>query len=258
MDKVGIIEVRIIGKDGNNNLSPDNYDIKDIKNMLDVVEKLLYPDSKKTRPTISYNIEEGSVRNIFKTSMQSVVEFAAVASMITGTNSIDGLEFSTANAIENIQKQAISRNYQFEIKTSLSDDVVLQITPNTNYTRNLNLWVDAEFYLYGLLTNAGGKRESNIHLDTADKGSLTIGATKEYLEKIEENFLYKNYGVRVKGKQNIETGEMDRKNLELVEIIDYSPRYDEHYIDRLIQGASHKFRGINADELLLELRGGLI
>lgn len=256
MDKFGQIEIRITGKEGNNPLTPDNYDIRDIKNILENIEDILYPNKKKERPVISYNIEEGSVKNIFKTSVQAVVQFAAVASLIASSGSIDSLELPTAKAIENIQNQALAKNYSFEIKTSASDEVILNISPETKYIRSANLWVDAEFYFYGLLTNAGGKTRANIHLDTKEAGSLTIDAEKEFLTNIQTNLLYKEYGVRVKGKQNVETGEIDKSSLILLELIDYSPRYDEQYLNNLIEKANHKFNGIDADKWLAELRGG--
>lgn len=256
MDKFGQIEIRITGKEGNNPLTPDNYDIRDIKNMLENIEDILYPNKKKDRPVISYNIEEGSVKNIFKTSIQAVVQFTAVASLIASSGSIDSLELPTAKAIENIQNQALAKNYSFEIKTSASEEIILNISPETKYIRSANLWVDAEFYFYGVLTNAGGKTRANIHLDTKEAGSLTIDAEKEFLTNIQTNLLYKEYGVRVKGKQNIETGEIDKSSLILLELIDYSPRYDEQYLNNLIEKANHKFNGIDADKWLAELRGG--
>lgn len=256
MDKFGQIEIRITGKEGNNLLTPDNYDIRDIQVMLENIEDILYPNKKKDRPVISYHIEEGSVRNIFRTSVQAVVQFAAVASLIARSGSIDSLELPTAKAIENIQKQALAKNYSFEVKTSDSDKVILSISPETKYIRSANLWVDAEFYFYGVLTNAGGKTRANIHLDTKEAGSLTIDAEKEFLTNIQTNLLYKEYGVRVRGKQNVETGEIDKSSLILLELIDYSPRYDEQYLNNLIANASHKFNGIDADKWLAELRGG--
>lgn len=256
VDRFGQIEIRIIGKEGNNPLTPDNYDIRDIQVMLENIEDILYPNKKKDRPVISYHIEEGSVRNIFRTSVQAVVQFAAVASLITRSGSIDSLELLTAKAIENIQKQALAKNYSFEVKTSDSDKILLNISPETKYIRSANLWVDAEFYFYGVLTNAGGKTQANIHLDTKEAGSLTIDAEKEFLTNIQTNLLYKEYGVRVRGKQNVETGEIDKSSLILLELIDYSPRYDEQYLNNLIANASHKFNGMDADKWLAELRGG--
>ena len=70
MDK-NEISLRIIGKNGDEPLSPANFDIGQIRFLLDEVENLLYPDRKKRkdRPIISYELKEGSVLNVFKTSI---------------------------------------------------------------------------------------------------------------------------------------------------------------------------------------------
>lgn len=256
MDKIGYIEIHVAGNEGNNPLTPDNYDIREIRTMLENIEDILYPGNKKSRPDITYQIEEGSVRNIFKTSLQAVVSFTAVAGLISSTNSIDGLELPTAKAIENIQNAARNKNYSFEIKTSESEDIVLRINPQTHYERSVNLWVDAEFYFYGILTNAGGKSKANIHLDTKEAGTIIIETDKAFLKDEPENLLYKEYGVRVVGKQNLETGEIDRSDLSLVQLIDYNPKYDETYLNKLIAQASPKFKNLDADQWLREIRGG--
>ncbi|MDR1182593.1 MAG: hypothetical protein LBL13_11505 [Bacteroidales bacterium] len=253
---MGHIEIRVVGNEGNNPLTPDNYDIREIRAMLENIEDMLYPGNKKIRPDITYQIGEGSVRNIFKTSLQAVVSFTAVAGMISNTNSIDGLELSTAKAIENIQSIARSKDYSFEIKTSESENIVLKITPQTQYERSTNLWVDAEFYFYGVLVNAGGKNKANIHLDTKETGMVVIETDKVFLKDEPDNLLYKEYGVRVIGKQNLETGEIDRSNLKLVQLIDYSPKYDEAYLNNLIAKASPKFKNLDPDLWLREMRGG--
>lgn len=255
MEKIGYIEIKVIGNEGNNPLTPDNYDIREIKTMLKNIEDILYPGNKKSRPDITYQIEQGSVINKFKTSLQAVVSFAAVASMVNSSGSIDGLELTTAKAIENIQNVARAKNYSFELKTSETENIILNINPQTNYLRTANLWVDAEFYFYGILTNAGGKNKANIHLDTKEAGLIIIETNKEFLKNEEENVLYKEYGVRVLGKQNIETGEIDNSFLKLVELIDYSPKYDETYLNDLIAKASPKFKNLDADVWLREMRG---
>lgn len=102
MEKIGDIEIRVVGKSGNLNLSPDNYDIKQIAYLLQNVEDLLYPTHKKDRPIITYDIQEGSVRHIFKTSIQAVIGFSALLSQIQSQNNIDFLELRTARAIEEI------------------------------------------------------------------------------------------------------------------------------------------------------------
>jgi hypothetical protein len=258
MEKVGLIEIKVIGNEGNNPLGPDNYDIREIKAMLENIEDILYPGNKRDRPDITYQIERGSVINKFQTSLQAVVSFIAVAGIINNSGSIDGLELATAKAIENIQSVARTKNYSFELKTSETNDIILKITPQTNYQRTTNLWVDAELYFYGVLTNAGGKNKANIHLDTKEAGLITIETDKEYLRDEPENLLYKEYGVRTLGKQNLETGELDRSELKLVELIDYNTRIDETYLDNLIAKATPKFKDLDVDTWLQEMRGGYI
>ncbi|MCB0453871.1 MAG: hypothetical protein KDC62_00615 [Aequorivita sp.] len=256
MEKIGEIEIRVVGKSGNQDLSPGNYDIKHIASILQNVEDILFPTNKKDRPIITYDIQEGSVRHIFKTTIQTVIGFSAVLSQVQANESIDFLELKTARAIENIQNLSRQKNYEFQIKTSLNDRFELTINPNTKFIRTENIWVDAEFYFYGILKDAGGKSKANIHLDTDDFGYLSIETGEEFLKEREENLLYKKYGVRAKGKQNIETGEIDTKSLQLIELIDYQPKFDNDYLNSLIKKAKDSWKNINPDEWLLNLRGG--
>ncbi len=256
MEKIGDIEIRVVGKSGNLDLSPDNYDIKQIAYLLQNIEDLLYPNNKKDRPIITYDIQEGSVRHIFKTSIQAVIGFSALLSQIQSQNNIDFLELKTARAIEEIQKISRQKNYEFQIKTSLKKDSELKINPSTKFFRTENIWADAEFYFYGILKDAGGKSKANIHIDTSDHGYLSIETGEEFLKEREENLLYKKYGVRATGKQNIDTGEVDTKSLKLVELIDYNPKFDNDYLKTLIKKAKNNWKGINADDWLLNMRGG--
>jgi len=257
MEKLGNIEIRVVGKSGNEELRPDNYDIKHISNLLQDVEALLYPNARKERPLITYDIAEGSVKHLFKTTMQAVIGFSAILGQVQANNSIDFLELKTARALENIQNLSLQKNYEFQIRTSLKDDYELLISPKTHYFRTENVWVEAEFYFYGELKNAGGKSKANIHLDTDDYGYLAIETGEEFLRGQENNLLYKKYGIRAIGKQNIETGELDTKSLKLVELINYQPKFDSKYLNRLISKAKKNWQSINdPDEWLQDLRGG--
>ncbi|MFW5805718.1 MAG: hypothetical protein ACOCVX_04230 [Bacteroidales bacterium] len=255
MDKFGHIEIRVLGNKGNLKLSPDNYDVKEIVSMLQNIEDLLYPTNKKDRPLITYDLQEGSVKHIFKTSIQAIIGFSAILTQIQKSNSIDFLELKTAQAIENIQNFSYQKNYDFEIRSSVDNETVLNINPGTRFFRTENIWVDAELYFYGTLTNAGGKSSINIHVDTDEFGSLTIDTDKDFLKEQEENLLYKKFGIRALGKQNIETGEIDKKTLKLVDLIDFAPKYDDAYLNSLIKKAKVNWKGINPDQWLNEIRG---
>lgn len=61
MEKLAEIEIRVIGKSGLQELNPNNFDINQIALLLQNVEDLLFPDSRKERPLITYDIQQGSV-----------------------------------------------------------------------------------------------------------------------------------------------------------------------------------------------------
>lgn len=257
MEKTGHILILIAGKKGNKDLNPDNYDIREIITLLENAENLLFPNDKKDRPTISYSIEEGSVRHIIKTTMQSIIGFNAIIGQVHAHKNIDFLDLNTAKAIENFQKISKSHNYTLALTTSVNKSNQLDITPKTKFYRSEYLWVDAEFYFYGKITNMGGVGKPNIHIATEEYGNLTVQTNKDFLEQYEKNPLYKRYGIRAIGKQNSETGEIDKSTLIFKEIVEYTPKFDEDYLNSLINKATKSWKGIkDADGWLRDLRGG--
>ena len=254
VERIGHLEIRVIGKQGELDLSPDNYDIRDVLSILENADKLLFPALKKERPLISYKIETGSVRHILQTSLQAIIGFNALIQEINNKESIDFVESPTAIAIETIQDNAIKRNYAFEISTSIENSHTLKINPSTHFKRTENCWLDAEFYYYGQIVNAGGKTNSNIHLAT-DTGTIMVDTPKDFLEALDKNLLYKSYGLRVSGKQNRDTAEVDKSSFRFLELIDYHPNYNESYINKLISQAKSNWKDIDPDEWISELRG---
>lgn len=255
MENTGILKIRITGENNGNNLSPDNYDIKEIINILSNVEDILYPNAKD-RPIISYDITEGSVIHNFKTAAQAIITSTAIFSAINQAQSLDFLEIKTATAIEQIQDAAYHKNYTFEIESSQSNGVILEISPKTNYKKSQNYFVDTEIYLYGEITYAGGKIKSTIHLDTDEYGSLTIQTPKEIIQNLEDNPIYKQCGLRIAARQNLATGEFDRSSLNLIEMIEYNNTFDKNYLDSCIDKAKDTWKDVNVDDWLRDMRGG--
>jgi len=256
MDKIGTIEIKVTGDKGVKQLSPDNYDVREIVSMLENIEDLLYPTNRKDRPLISYSIQAGSIRHVFRTNSQAIIGLSAILDQVQKSKSIDFLEMRTAQALENLQNFSYQKNYDFEITTSVDKSFSFKIKPQSKYFRTENIWMDAEFYFYGMITNAGGKNKASIHLDTEEFGRLIIKTDKDYLKIREENVLYKKFGIRAIAKQNIETGEIDKTSLTLIELIDFNPEYDENYLRRLIKKARKNWKGVDPDEWVSNLRGG--
>ncbi|MDE6511657.1 MAG: hypothetical protein K2L00_06160, partial [Muribaculaceae bacterium] len=250
------IEIKVVGRIGKEPLSHGNFDIREIKALFDVVETLLYPNSKLTRAPITYSLEEGSVRNIFKTTLQSAATFLATLNLVNQSRSLAGLELSTARAFQEIQKSAVKNDFTYEFGTPDNVAPSLVISRHTSYRINENLWANTEFYFYGTVINAGGKDKTNIHLQTKDYGLITIATPREILETQKENILYRHFTVRAKGKQNIATREMDPGSFELLEMTPFDPNYNEQYLANLIKRASPRWNGVkDADKWLSKIRG---
>lgn len=256
MEKVGHLEIRISGAKGNLELKPDTFDLRELISVLEHAENLLFPNDKRGRPIISYQSEEGSVKNILKTSIQAIIGFNAIIAQVNASRSIDFLELNTAKAIESFQETAFKKDFTFTLSTSLADTTELIISKHTRFIRTESVWSDAEFYLYGKITNAGGKDKANIHVLTEEYGTLRVDTPQTILESLQDNILYRPYGVRALGKQHSETGELDKTSLRFLELVDYNPTYDEDYLRTLRGKAMGWLNKIDADEWLREIRGG--
>lgn len=257
MDNIGNIEIIVKGSIGNIELTPDNYDIREIISILENAEQLLYTGGKKDRPLISYQIEKGSVIHILKIPIQFIIGFNAIIGQVNQERNIDFLNLNTSKAFENIQRTAVAKNYTFSIKTSLPNSNEIVLNKDTKFYRTEAIWAEAEFYFYGKIVNAGGKEKANIHLNTDEYGAIVIHTTISFLEQYDINLLYKEFGVRVSGRQHSKTGEIDTSNLNFIEFIDYNKSYNDDYLKGLREKANQTWlkSGFNADEWLKEIRG---
>jgi len=255
MDKTGFVEIQVQGSIGNMELSPNTYDIREIGSILINVESLLFPNEKKDRPLISYQIEAGSVRHIFKTSIQYIIGFNALLGQISENENIDFLDLPTARAIEDFQQVAIKKGYSFYIKTSIPQSNEIIVNRKTRYFRSEAVWAMAEFYFYGRVVDVGGKDKANIHLQTEQLGVIRIETPVSFLEHYEGNMLYRNFGIRASGIQHSDTGEIDRLNLKFIELTEYEPKYDEVYLNSLRAKASQWIKKTDPDSWLKSIRG---
>jgi hypothetical protein len=255
MNALGEIEIHFEGKVGAQGLTPALVDIEEIREILGEAADLLFPTEKRSqRPVISYEISEGSVRHRFRTLMQTVIGFGAVIAQIGHEGNIEFLHEKTAAAIESLQRVAWEKDY---VITLLANQHSLRIDRTTHYERREQVWVEAEFYLYGELTNAGGKNNPNIHLDTKEHGTLRIAVDKDTLKQGQKNLLYRKFGVRAVGRQNLKTFEMDPNSLRFVELLEHDSDYSQSYLDALLQRAAPAWADLaDPDAWLEELRGG--
>jgi hypothetical protein len=254
VEEQGYIEVKIDGLVGNKPLKPIDIDIAEIKEMISDVETFLYPTKgeKTERPHISYKLEEGSARNIFYLPISAVLLFNGLSGEINKRGNIDFLDSKRAEIIDKFQRKAKEKNLEISFYSSSNTDAILKINQETQFFKIAATYIETEFILYGKVNEEGGNNP-NFHLITKEYGKLVISASEKQLLEGEKR-LFKIYGVRAKGKQNL----ADSKpfDLKLIDYITYNPNYDEHKLDLLIERASVKWNTIpDVDSWLNEIRG---
>jgi hypothetical protein len=255
VEEQGYIEVKIEGLVGNKPLKPFDIDIAEIKEIISDVETFLYPTrvEKANRPHISYRIEEGSARNLFYLPISGVLLFNGLSTEINNRRNIDFLDNKRAEIIDKLQRRASEKNLEITFYSSSNKEPILKINKDTAYFKIAATHIDTEFVLYGKINEEGGNNP-NFHLLTKEYGKLVISASEQQLLEGEKR-LFKIYGVRAKGKQNLADGKP--YDLKLIDYITYNPNYDEHKLDLLIERASLTWNVIpNVDSWLQQIRGG--
>ncbi len=235
---------------------PANFDVQEVVKVLEAALPLLSPAGRKDRPLISYSVTEGSVVHRFTTVLAPIIGLNAILGTIREPQDLELLELPMAHAVAHFQKMALSLGYDISVSTSLPDTNTLTINAGTHYRLNEALWLDAEFYFYGKVMNAGGKEKANIHLLTDAYGIIRIDTPIDFLEAFPENMLYKSFGIRAAGKQHVEKGTIDFNTLQFLELIDYEALYDRAYLAGLRKKAKASWlQKTDATQWLNQIRG---
>lgn len=248
--ETGYIDIELSGAINGVNLSPSTYDIQHLSKVLRSVEELIAGGSNE-RGLVTLDIREGSVINRFQTTLQTDLTVTTLITQLNNTQSLVGINLQFSEGIKILQQEAQKIGVQVSIGTS-QQAKILSITPSTVFEEVKDIWITTEVYLYGKVTNAGGKSRSTLKLEADGNKQYTIQTTTNYLMEQEANILYRSYGVHVTALQNLYSGEL--KELKLLELFPHSPKYDDNYLNNLIKKARPTFAGSTYEEIMDEIR----
>ena len=257
MDTPDHISITITGKSATGILNPKDIDISETKELLTDVETLLFTSKaeKDDRPKVSYEVKHGSVKNIFFIPAAKAIMFTALMSEVGKRGNVDLLDPKAASVIDKWQRKSYQTGREYSIASSVSsDNSFLKINKDSQYIAPQTDWVNTSLYLYGKIFEEGGLNKINLHILTDRYGKLVVNATEEQLTS-GANKLFQVYGLWVKGKQNIQSG--DLKDLILIDFLTYQADYNELALIKLIDKASKNWTKIkNKDSWLSDIRGG--
>jgi hypothetical protein len=257
MDNLGHIAITITGKTSEGNLNPKDIDISETKEFLNDMETLLFPSKaeKEERPKVSYEVMEGSVKNIFFIPAAKAIMFTALMTEVGKRGSVDLLESKAAAIIDKWQRKSYSTGREYAISSSVSPEkAFVNINKDSQFIAPQTDWVNTSLYLYGKIFEEGGLNKVNLHILTDRYGKLVVDATEDQLTS-GANKLFQFYGLWVKGKQNLQSGTL--KDLVLIDFLTYQAEYDELALTKLIDKASENWKKVkNKDLWLTDIRGG--
>ena len=72
MENTATFEVVLEGTKAGKPLKPADYDNKALRELQAEAEVLLFPKDQREHPVISYEVQEGSMRSLFRTGLQAV------------------------------------------------------------------------------------------------------------------------------------------------------------------------------------------
>ena len=234
------LDIHITGRKGDTSLSLNNYDIKEWKEMIDVLVPLVSIDREKD-DIVSIIPSEGSVRLSLQAPKHIIVKIMAVMALISETGSLKDADKTTKATISYFQNKATRYGYGYEFSSNVCDTKLI-ISPETNYTIPTAVYVPIEIYRYGQVVRLGGK-EPKLEMEIATEGRISIQAEKEVISR--DALLYKNWAVRISAKRDITTGEIDTNSYKLIEIVKhYTPKVDMKILNAYIAKATPAWDGV--------------
>ncbi len=169
---------------------------------------------------------------------------------------LDALDARRREVVERWQKTARQlRGVVFRISAPALERAVV-IDERSDYRADdADQWVVVERYVRGEIQNLGGAKTANAHVRLPDSTLLTVATDRTVLKNDMHSRLYKPAMLRIKARYNVLTHEL--RDAQLVEFVEYAPRWDEADMDRLTRRGAQAWKDVgDAAAWVEEVRGG--
>lgn len=168
----------------------------------------------------------------------------------------DALDAKRREVVERWQKLARqTRSVAFRISAPLLARPLI-IDERTDFRADdADQWVMVERYVRGEIQDLGGAKKANAHVRLPDGNLLSVATERKVLKDDTQNRLYKPAMLRIRARYNVLTREL--KDAQLIEFVEYAPRFDEAEMERLTRRGAQAWRDVeDATAWVDELRGG--
>ncbi|MEO8125199.1 MAG: hypothetical protein ABI633_14220 [Burkholderiales bacterium] len=172
------------------------------------------------------------------------------------TELLDAVDTKRREVIERWQKAARqTRGLAFRISAGFLARPLV-VDERTDFRADdADQWVMVERYVRGEIQDLGGAKKANAHVRLPGGTSLLVATERKVLKEDTQNRLYKPAMLRIRARYNVLTREL--KDAQLIEFVDYAPRFDEAEMERLTRRGAQAWKDVDdATTWVDELRGG--
>ncbi|OYQ34007.1 hypothetical protein CHU92_12270 [Flavobacterium cyanobacteriorum] len=233
MKSDGNIEFIVRGSLGDSEISPSNISLSMLSNFSKDISDLLNSIQELKKEDIVISVVEGSFK---------IKAFIALAALNIVKADIETLSSSADFSSINEKRSKIFEDWYR--KTKVQNGLEFEILPENHTGIKINsesvfkrteidIWIEGEHYLYGIITDMGGSQKPNIHFTSDSNQSYLIDCTKDDILNEKENRVYHPAAIRVLAKQNLITGEI--KEPKFASFIEYNPVFDENILLKTIE-----------------------
>lgn len=169
---------------------------------------------------------------------------------------LDPLDAKRRLVIERWQKAARqTRGLAFRVSSPAIERPVVIDERSDFRADDADQWVVVERYVRGEIQNLGGATAPNAHVRLPDGTLLTVATDRAVLKNDSHNRLYKQAMLRIKARYNVLTHEL--RDAQLVEFIEYAPRFEEADMERLTRRGAQAWKDVgDAAAWVEDVRGG--
>lgn len=216
-------EFKLEGTVGSQPLTATNVPLPLLREFLEDIEILLKGDSTGDSLAESKTlVESGSLRVAVLVAFATADNLAEDMDRLDHTGDLDAIQPRRAALLEEWQART-KKNHSHRYAVAAKPGSWIAIHQDSPFARKgRQVWAEIEKYLVGKVVDLGGKTRPTVHLVLAeDEGrSVRVDAKDKQLAEEVDNHLYKMVTLRVRGEQNLKSGEL--RNLSLIEFMPHS------------------------------------
>ena len=215
-------------------------------------------DTKTALQDVKVQVHEGSYL------LRVLIPAGLLASLLTdtariaATGSLADVDVNRANVLLRWQQRSkMEPSLSYAVRSPQGTFAPVVVSHASNLQREERvLWVDAERYLIGEITDWGGAQTPNIHLRLRNtRETLIVDATEDQIRQQRDNLVFHKAIVHVRAKQNPKTGEL--KDYKLIDLRAYAPNVEDARLEQLFAAGAKAWAGIpDGGGWVEELRGG--